>query len=203
MPKIVCAVLVSAWAISWAPPATACACCAERGMWVETQHTFPESGSHRDALISGFSRLHLTGTLHSAEYGKGSEILDRSYAVTLRFEPGGWWINVVLEDGGERLLMVFDPSEAYEEFYADTGRGEPGAVELYKEMRLDGTLKLANYDIPVVDRSRATLVLQGFSTSACLSLSAFDHWILNFEIMKDDIIEQVSANGDISGDPSW
>jgi len=168
-------------------------------MWSREQQTFPKSGAVRDYLMVALGRLELTGLLHSAESGKGSELLEDAYVVTVHFEPDGWQVSRVLDNGAESPLMRFSHPEAYEYFYADTGRGTDEAVELYTEMRFTGTLRTISDQLPIADRSEATLVLQGLTTTWCMELSNFDHWILLFDVRRGDVVEHAAADGAVQG----
>jgi hypothetical protein len=171
----------------WPGEALPCACCAYPGQWSVSPAVFPE---HRDWFVRELRGLQLSGTLESAEHGKGSEILSQRFEVRARFENDVWLFSVSRPGTTESMAtLTLSSGWGCKEFKSDVGRRDKhGEVELYKELRFVGLLQSDSRDMPVVPGD-ATLVLQGYGNN-CVDVGAFIHWVINFEVEGPGIIKE-------------
>ncbi|MEZ5305689.1 MAG: hypothetical protein R2684_00945 [Pyrinomonadaceae bacterium] len=163
-----------------------CACCAERGDYIES--TSPFDSFIRDEL--SYLRTETADLFSDAGYPDniiGISPVDDKYSINAFLQGGNW--NFTVKDGSARTgtLRLTSPKK-YVSFMVDQNPASE-AIEptLYKELRIEGSVLSSNGVFSTVGKKgvKYKLVLQG-KGNRCLSANDFKTYIFRVSGSKAD-----------------
>jgi hypothetical protein len=169
--------MLTAW-MAWPAKASACACCAEPGVWYE--RTAPIDSYE----LSEINRLKFDALATTYMDAGGEDSIEGvsnvadAYTLSLSKGRGRWLLNFKDKAGRTGTLALTVPN-ALTNFGADIHDSpEGGETMLYKEWRLTGAVTGTGvFKKGSTPRTRYRLVFQGRGNN-CTSAETFSNWTL-------------------------